>query len=145
MPDAKERPPNYPWLEKKTYSAVPDPYDPKCHDIFYRGGKAMLRLVPGLKERLHDKAPPDIKVVKGGVERTCFLIVIIQLLVGAAYAYTLYFGFVGCKGIRYLSLVQVPVVCNDIKLSINDQYYLDDQGFWVRAIRARNPPCFARY
>ena len=99
-------------------------------------GDKFLKYFPSLKDQLIAKAPPDIKVVKGGVERTCCLIIVIQLLVAAAYGYFGWVGYQSCKEVRYLSLAEAEL-CENIKISMNTEYYLDDSGYWVNSRESR--------
>jgi hypothetical protein len=39
-------------------------------------------------------------------------------------------GYLACMDIRFLSLVQTPVYCVEVKNAINDKYALDDSGYW---------------
>ena len=122
-------PPDYPWKREREFTAVPDPDYPSPTDYFYHSGRFALSYVPSLKRFLENSAPPEVSLVKGGVERTCCLLLLVQLFVMGTYVYTFISGYTSCRAIRYLSLVENNL-CSDIKLSMNDQYSLDDNGFW---------------
>jgi hypothetical protein len=74
-------------------------------------------------------APEQIKEVEGGVERACCLIILIQLLLAASYAYFGFTAYETCRDVRYLSIGMSPT-CVEVRKSINDVFRLDDSGFW---------------
>jgi len=43
-----------------------------------------------------------------------------------------YSGYEACTNVRYLSLSIGPTagLCSPVQISMNDEYYLDDSGYW---------------
>lgn len=76
-------------------TAVPDPENPKCSDFFYRCGNGFLSKSPKfVKDQLTNQAPPQITDIEGGVERTCFLITIFQMIITAVYLCEIFFSLI---------------------------------------------------
>jgi len=112
-------------------SALPDPGAPHACDIVYHIGNACCKATPGfIKGALESKAPPAVTGVKGGVERTCGLFVIMQLTIVAAYVYFFVVGYFASSKMRFLSLTADGGVCENVLIGISDVYQLDDDGYW---------------
>jgi hypothetical protein len=112
-------------------SALPDPEAPQACDIFYYIGKACCKATPGfVRGAIESKAPPEVTGVKGGIERTCGLLVIMQLLIAAAYVYFFNGGYSASEQMRFLSLTAAGGVCENVLIGMSDVYQLDDAGYW---------------
>jgi hypothetical protein len=114
-------------------SVLPDPEAPLACDIFYHVGNVVCKVTPGvIRDAITEKAPPEVSGVKGGVERTCGLLVLLHILTAMSYLYFLLEGYAASSAVQYLSLSTKGGVCEPVLMAISDVYSLDDSGYWVR-------------
>ncbi len=108
-----------------------------------------------VRKKIVSLTPESIRDIKGGPERACCLIIVVQLILLALYVCTSNFittwlllfllkkylyvlavadffktGLFRCGRLRYLSLRKTQGLCTEIMVPLNGDHFLDDNGFF---------------
>lgn len=102
----------------------------------YLCGKGTLGRFPSIGGYVREKAPEGIRHSRHGVESTCCLILLMQALLIGIWAWAFATAIEGNINTRFLSIegesfdVNGSPLCTAVKVSINDEFSLDNNGFW---------------
>ena len=104
-------------------------------DGCYRWGDCALSRIPRRARKfLEDIAPEDITKVDGGLEKTCCLLVFLQVAIVVSFILWALVAYQTCISKHYLALTEEDgTKCDSVSIAISDEYQLDDHGFWSTA------------